>query len=85
MVANEELLNPILRELDVMYYENKIITADEAEDLSNCLLWIIGKNLNESNVQHVVNQLRGFKNYIDESAVSKVIKNFKAICGARMQ
>lgn len=85
MTVTDDMLNPLLRELDVMYYEEKVLTADEADDLTKCIVWIIGRSLNESNIQYVVESLRGFKTVIKEQTVSRVIKNFRALCGARMQ
>lgn len=84
MTVTDDMLNPLLRELDVMYFEEKVLTADEADDLTKCIVWIIGRNLNESNIQYVVESLRGFKTVIKEQTVNKVIKNFRALCGERM-
>ena len=65
-------------------YINGSISVSDADDLTSTVTWIIGKSLNESNVSHVVNQLRGFKNFINETSVAIVIKNFKKICGEYM-
>lgn len=81
MIVDESLLNPLLREIDVMYYSEGVLKADEADDLTKCVVWIIGKSLNESNIQFVVESLRGFKSVINERTVNRVIKNFKSLCG----
>jgi hypothetical protein len=84
MIVTEDIINQILREIDVMYYSESVITAEEAEDLCECVIWIVGKSLNESNIQYVVGSLRGFKSVIDEKEVSRVIKTFKKILGSYM-
>lgn len=84
MIVDESLLNPLLREIDVMYYSEGVLKADEADDLTKCVVWLIGKSLNESNIQFVVESLRGYKTVIDERLVNRVIKNFRALCGGVM-
>lgn len=83
MIVTENIINPLLRDIDLMYISG-IISASNADDLSKVVSWIVGKSLNESNVNHVVNELRGFKHFIEKKSVSSVIKNFKKICGDYM-
>ena len=80
MIVTEEMMNPILRDIDVLYIEGKLPLAD-CDDLTKTIAWLIGKPLNESNISYVVNSLRGFKTVMDESIVSSVIKKFKSLCG----
>ena len=58
MIVSEELINTILREIDVMYSEGTL-KIDDADDLSKAVSWINGKSLNESNVSYVIECLRG--------------------------
>lgn len=83
MIIQEGHINPILRSIDLLYIE-RVINADEAQDLSDCITWIIGKSLNESNINYVVKSLRGLKNVMDEKEVSIIIKKFKSLCGGLM-
>lgn len=39
MIIDESVINPLLREIDVMYIEGKL-KVNEAEDLSKCINWI---------------------------------------------
>lgn len=80
MIVTEEMMNPILRDIDVLYIEGKLPLAD-CDDLTKTIVWLIGKPLNESNISYVVNYLRGFKNVMDENIVSGIIKKFKSLCG----
>ncbi len=79
MVSENDLL-PVLRKIDP-YYVNRNITSDEADDLTNCVTWVIGKSKNESNIQQVIAQLRAHKELIDEKIVSSVINEFRKVVG----
>ena len=61
MIATEEMLWPLLRDVDSLYYKEKILKSDEAEDIVKFIMWIIGKNLSETNIQHVIANLRSYK------------------------
>jgi len=81
MIVTDELLHPLLREIDAYYYTDKVITPQEADDLITAVTWIVGKEKLESNIQQVIRELRGLKTVIDEKTVSKVINGFRKICG----
>lgn|GEM_PF-3203953 len=83
MIASEHIFNPILRDIDLMYISGQISSSD-ADDLSKAVMWIIGNSLNESNVSHVITELRSYKDYIDSKSVSSVINNFRKTCGVYM-
>lgn len=80
MIVSEAIINTLLREIDMLYIEGQLSVSD-AEDLSTCVSWIIGKSLNESNVQYVINNLRGFKSVMDVTVVSRVINSFRSTLG----
>ncbi len=71
---------PVLRKIDSYYIDRKI-TSDEADDLTNCVTWVIGKTAGETNVQHVVSQLRGYKEFIPKEIVSSVINEVRKALG----
>lgn len=81
MIINESVINPLLREIDVMYIEGEI-KSNEAEDLSDCIIWIVNKSLNESNISYVIESLRSYKKFISKEHVCKVINQFRKICGS---
>lgn len=80
-MVSEETVLPVLRKID-SYYVNRNITSDEADDLTKCIMWVIGKSKNESNIQQVIApQLRSYKEFIDERIVSSVINEFRRVVG----
>lgn len=79
-MVSEETVLPVLRKID-SYYVNRNITSDEADDLTKCITWVIGKSKNESNIQQVIAQLRSHKEFIDEKIVSSVINEFRRVVG----
>lgn len=81
MVIKEEFLHSLFSFIDSLYFKEKIISPDEAEDLIKVVSWIIDKSLNESNIQYVIKNLRSFKAHIDEKAVNSVINQFRILCG----
>lgn len=81
MIVEESILNPVLRSIDVMYMSNEL-SVNDAEDLSESVLWIKGKSLNESNISYVIDTLRSFKNDTNKENVSKVINEFRKTCGS---
>lgn len=84
MIVTEDIINQLLREIDVLYFEEKLITPQQADDLSDSVKWILGKSLNESNISYVIDTLRSFKKIMNQDAVSSVIKSFRRICGSYM-
>ncbi len=84
MIITEDLINSILREIDVLYSEGNI-KADEADDLTNSVTWLIGKSLNESNISFTINTLRGYKKYMNENSVTKIINSIRKTLGSAMQ
>lgn len=83
MIVSEELINTILREIDVMYSEG-ILKIDDADDLSHAVSWIIGQSLNESNVSYVIESLRGYKKVMNADAVSRIINLCRKTLGSYM-
>ena len=84
MIATEEMLWPLLRDVDSLYYKEKILKPDEAEDIVKFITWIIGKNLSETNIQHVIANLRSYKKIVDAGIMSKLIKQFIQVCGSNL-
>lgn len=84
MIVTEDIINQLLREIDVLYFEERLITPQQADDLSGSVKWILGKSLNESNISYVIDTLRSFKKIMNQDAVSSVIKSFRRICGSYM-
>ena len=76
----EETVLPVLRKID-SYYLARNITSDEADDLTKCLTWVVGKSKNESNIQQVIAQLRQYKEFIPKEIVSSVINEFRKVVG----
>ncbi|MBP9887669.1 MAG: hypothetical protein KBF93_15320 [Leptospiraceae bacterium] len=83
MIATEEIINGILREIDVMYSEGTL-KVDDADDLSNSVNWIKGKPMNESNVSYVIETLRGYKKFMNPESVARVINACRKTFGAYM-
>ncbi len=67
-----------------MYYKEHLLKSDEAEDIVRFVSWLIGESLTETNIQHVVANLRSYKNIVDAEIMSKLIKQFIQICGSNM-
>lgn len=84
MQVTEEMLAPLLRQIDSMYYKEHLLKSDEAEDIVQFVSWLIGESLTETNIQHVVANLRFYKNIVDAEIMSKLIKQFIQICGSNM-
>ena len=84
MIVTEDIINQLLREIDTLYFQDGLISSDQADDLSDSVKWILGKSLNESNVSYVIETLRSYKKTMNENAVSSVIKSFRRICGSYM-
>lgn len=84
MIVTEEIINQLLREIDVLYFTEQKITPQQADDLSESVKWILGKSLNESNVSYVIETLRSFKRTMNGDAVSSIIKSFRRVCGSYM-
>ncbi|MBP6739558.1 MAG: hypothetical protein KA146_06185 [Leptospiraceae bacterium] len=84
MIVTEDIINQLLREIDTLYFQDGLISSDQADDLSDSVKWILGKSLNESNVSYVIETLRSYKKTMNENAVSSVIKSFRKICGSYM-
>lgn len=83
MIVSEELINTILREIDVMYSEGTL-KIDDADDLSKAVSWINGKSLNESNVSYVIECLRGYKKFMNSDAVTRIINLCRKTFGSYM-
>ena len=73
-----------MRQIDSMYYKEHLLKSDEAEDIVQFVSWLIGESLTETNIQHVVANLRFYKNIVDADIMSKLIKQFIQICGSNM-
>ncbi len=84
MIVTEDIINQLLREIDVFYFQDSLITSDQADDLSESVKWILGKSLNESNISYVIETLRSYKKTMNQDAVSSIIKSFRRICGSYM-
>lgn len=84
MQVTEEMLAPLLRQIASMYYKEHLLKSDEAEDIVQFVSWLIGESLTETNIQHVVANLRSYKNIVDAEIMSKLIKQFIQICGSNM-
>lgn len=84
MLATEDMLAPMLRKIDSMYYREHLLKSDEAEDIVKFVSWIIGESLTETNIQHVVANLHSYKNVVDSHIMSALIKQFIQICGSNM-
>ncbi|HMV42106.1 MAG TPA: hypothetical protein PK079_00660 [Leptospiraceae bacterium] len=83
MIVSEDLINGILREIDVMYSEG-LLKIDDADDLSKSVGWINGKSLNESNVSYVIECLRGYKKFMNAEAVTRIINLCRKTFGSYM-
>lgn len=81
MIIDESVINPLLREIDVMYINGEV-SSSEADDLSECIVWIKGKSLNESNISYVIDSLRSYKKVMNKDIVCKIINQFRKICGS---
>lgn len=84
MIVTEDIINQLLREIDVPYCEERLITPQQADDLSESVKWILGKSLNESNISYVIDTLRSYKKIMNQEAVSRITKSFRKICGSYM-
>ncbi len=67
--------------IDFLYYKEGILNSEEAEDLTQIILWIKKEDLNEINIQYVIKQLRNCKENIDEKLISSIINKFRKACG----
>lgn len=76
MVSEDDLL-PVLRKID-SYYVNRNITSD---DLTNSIVWLVGKSKSETNIQQAISQLRQYKESIGKEIVSSVINEFRKALG----
>ncbi len=85
MIVSEEIINQLLREIDVFFFTEQTITSDQADDLQKSVSWIVGKSLNESNISYVIETLRSYKKTMNKNAVSSIIKSFRRVCGSYMQ
>ena len=74
-------LSPILSRIDNMCLVEKVITPGDAEDLSDCVVELVNKPLNESNISAVVGCLRNAKEHVNKDAVSRIIKLLITILG----
>lgn len=81
MIIDESVINPILRDIDVIYINGEV-SSSEADDLSECIVWIKGKSLNESNISYVIDSLRSYKKVMNKDIVCKIINQFRKICGS---
>lgn len=79
MVSENDLL-PVLRKID-SYYVNRNITSDEADDLTNSIVWLVGKSKSETNINQAISQLRQYKESIGKEIVSSVINEFRKVVG----
>ncbi len=79
MVSENDLL-PVLRKID-SYYVNRNITSDEADDLTNSIVWLVGKSKSETNINQAISQLRQYKKSIGKEIVSSVINEFRQVIG----
>ncbi len=79
IVVEDDIL-PVLRKIDAYYVERKI-TSDEADDLTKCVTWLVGKGAGESNIQQVISQFRQYKEFIPKEIVSSVINEFRKVVG----
>lgn len=83
MIVSEELINTILREIDVMYSEGTL-KVDDADDLSKSVNWMIGQSLNESNISYLIETLRGYKKVMNADAVTRIINLCRKTFGSYM-
>lgn len=67
--------------IDFLYYKEGILNSEEAEELTQIILWIKKESLNEINIQYVIKQLRNCKENIDEKPISSIINKFRKACG----
>ena len=83
MIVSEEIINGILREIDVMYSEG-ILKVDDADDLQHSVSWIVGQSLNESNVSFLIESLRAYKKFMNSDAVTRIINLCRKTFGSYM-
>lgn len=67
--------------IDSLYYKEGVLNSEEAEDLTQIILWIKSEDLNEINIQYVIKQLRNYKEYMNEKIISSIINKFRKACG----
>lgn len=67
--------------IDSLYYKEGILNSEEAEDLTQIVLWIKKEDFCEINIQYVIKQLRNCKENIDEKLISSIINKFRKACG----
>lgn len=79
-MVSEETILPVLRKID-SYYVNRNITSDEADDLTNLIVWLVGKSKSETNINQAISQLRQYKESIGKEIVSSVINEFRKVVG----
>ena len=79
-MVSEETILPVLRKID-SYYVNRNITSDEADDLTNSIVWLVGKPKSETNIQQAISQLRQYKESIGKEIVSSVINELRKVVG----
>lgn len=76
-MVSEETILPVLRKID-SYYVNRNITSD---DLTNSIVWLVGKPKSETNIQQAISQLRQYKESIGKEIVSSVINELRKVVG----
>lgn len=79
-MVSEETILPVLRKID-SYYVNRNITSDRADDLTNSIVWLVGKSKSETNINQAISQLRQYKESIGKEIVSSVINEFRKVVG----
>lgn len=79
-MVSEETVLPVLRKID-SYYVNRNITSDRADDLTNSIVWLVGKSKSETNINQAISQLRQYKESIGKEIVSSVINEFRKVVG----
>ena len=60
---------------------NRNITSDRADDLTNSIVWLVGKSKSETNINQAISQLRQYKESIGKEIVSSVINEFRKVVG----
>ena len=80
MIIEDCHVNAILRSIDLLYIQGRIGISD-ADDLTTCVIWLVGKSMNESNIQYAINNLRGYKSVMDDKSVSSVINSIRQNLG----
>ena len=67
--------------IDSLYYKEKLISSQEAEDLIQIISWIKNRGFEETNIQYTIKELRNCKDVINDKVVSSIVNKFRKACG----